>query len=982
MSLLRLIKASPNRGPSSLILATVILFTLSLTACRVEREAATPGPENPEPESPPITEEGPAIQSQEDGTLFVPLALFGNGASVNEGSRQIEISVSEISEMLANEASLVRTNRNGVRQASLPAGTDQNIVVPLPPSVQIATLGEITGLFVVPPWIIEELGVVIGSDGSVKTEDDVFLMESGEKIPDGGIWRKKEAIKHLMEHLTEQLEKEKKSLEEVEKKKKEVEEEIKKIAEDLEKAKQGSGTKPATPALQPVPQQPGGGGSTGGEPPGRPVQPPRPSCHPLSPNRDCVRTKGIEGAEFPSVIGSDSQGRTYTISSPGGQITVFERGETTSFRKTGADIDYPMLAPTGLHVDDNDQLYVTDRVRNALYIFPDIDDEPCIVTLFADNQWRPIEPIYSAARDQFEPVGGFENAADWLRRPWDVAVDSEGHICLGDAGSGRSRVLCIEAVDAESCQGEIVAGRVMAIIGQGSNPLRDPALYTPWPVSIAFDHEDHFWIANYSGTPAIFWIPDTLSDLARIHAQQGFGTPLHYFDATNLEITGVDEPAKIGNLPAGTENRDFVPLGLAVRGNGENRVQLLIEDYWFLGRGNSDPAKWVRNRAILLDVTKVFGNNSVSLAVNNNQILNAQRLATIIQAPSSRITDVIFDHAGRVLVGDGNNGLVFRLPSFPSTDGVDLLGIPLTSLGTFNRIGGIAAGSGKVWIAEMGNHRVQVLEDATLNPLRHVEAVMGSLGTQPGQFNMPQSISLLPGGELVVSDVINQRIQIFPTPHHESTPTVIDLVRNVHGVVGTDTNGLLIATRTTTADNDRELWQQCCGEGNDWCFDNVRNVSSKIQGWRRVGDTFVPSGSPIAQPPQCYRWVIGGMALDPQRGWFCASDTEQNRIVCYETPADTEPDIIGKTGRNPVQFRSPKGLAFDREGRLWVADAANNRFQVIPILGIRAGSFVLGTPIVLDRENTGLEFSQPQAVSITAEGKIFLADQFRVYAFQ
>ena len=59
-------------------------------------------------------------------------------------------------------------------------------------------------------------------------------------------------------------------------------------------------------------------------------------------------------------------------------------------------------------------------------------------------------------------------------------------------------------------------------------------------------------------------------------------------------------------------------------------------------------------------------------------------------------------------------------------------------------------------VCDEGNHRVQVFE---LNGTFITK--FGSLGGQRGEFNGPRSTANLSDGRIVVSDVYNNRIQIF-----------------------------------------------------------------------------------------------------------------------------------------------------------------------------------------------------------------------------
>lgn len=60
------------------------------------------------------------------------------------------------------------------------------------------------------------------------------------------------------------------------------------------------------------------------------------------------------------------------------------------------------------------------------------------------------------------------------------------------------------------------------------------------------------------------------------------------------------------------------------------------------------------------------------------------------------------------------------------------------------------------------------------------------------------------------------------------------------------------------------------------------------------------------------------------------SDYRNHRIKVYSREGELQ-EIIGKEGTAPGEFSFPEGLWITDEGKLWVADAGNNRLQVIDV---------------------------------------------------
>ncbi len=83
-------------------------------------------------------------------------------------------------------------------------------------------------------------------------------------------------------------------------------------------------------------------------------------------------------------------------------------------------------------------------------------------------------------------------------------------------------------------------------------------------------------------------------------------------------------------------------------------------------------------------------------------------------------------------------------------------GRPGSSDGAFLRPGAVAVDDRRVYVADTGNDRVQVFDRAGQH-----ELTIGQRGTAPGQFRQPVGIAVAPDGDLYVVDADNHRVQRF-----------------------------------------------------------------------------------------------------------------------------------------------------------------------------------------------------------------------------
>ncbi len=74
---------------------------------------------------------------------------------------------------------------------------------------------------------------------------------------------------------------------------------------------------------------------------------------------------------------------------------------------------------------------------------------------------------------------------------------------------------------------------------------------------------------------------------------------------------------------------------------------------------------------------------------------------------------------------------------------------------------------GNLWVTDTGNARV-----IKFNQQGEVLAIYGTRGSEPGQFDEPVGIAVAPGGEILVADTWNERLQVFDPATFEVLATI------------------------------------------------------------------------------------------------------------------------------------------------------------------------------------------------------------------
>ena len=332
--------------------------------------------------------------------------------------------------------------------------------------------------------------------------------------------------------------------------------------------------------------------------------------------------------------------------------------------------------------------------------------------------------------------------------------------------------------------------------------------------------------------------------------------------------------------------------------------------------------------------------------------------------------DLAFDPEGKLWVADSEND---RLVQFDSA-GNFLKAVPL---GAWSRPWGIAVDAdGNIWAAEASSHRVSVF-----SPSGALIQRIGSQGSGYGQFERPSDVEIDQHGYVWVPDGGNNRVQIF-TPQGE-----------------------YISQFGKTGSGDGQLstyWWMRISVGPQGDVFVADEGNSRVTRWAEPNhfasfkSAFGSQGTGDGQFK-----VLTDVATDPTDGTIWATDDDNNRIQHFSVagaylgkfatcldPGAVELDPAGdiyivcsgsgsvrkysdqgtllKTlatfGSGNAQVRFPLDLAFDPEGKLWVADSENDRLVQFD----SAGNFLKAVPLGA--------WSRPWGIAVDADGNIWAAE--------
>ncbi|MCK9364246.1 MAG: hypothetical protein M0P74_11710, partial [Syntrophales bacterium] len=359
----------------------------------------------------------------------------------------------------------------------------------------------------------------------------------------------------------------------------------------------------------------------------------------------------------------------------------------------------------------------------------------------------------------------------------------------------------------------------------------------------------------------------------------------------------------------------------------------------------------------------------------------------------TRPTGIATDGSGFVYVLDSGSNHIQKF----TTGGTFVLqwGAPGVGNGEFNLNNaekntfgsGIAAdATGNVYVADFGNHRIQVFSEEGVY-LRQ----WGAAGEAAGQFGNPDGIALDREGNVYVADSnLLPRIQKFKTDGTfvdvwsssfivEPTGIAVDpggkvYITDFSQILSFTTEGVLLTTWSSAGTGDGQL---TLPEGIT--ADTTGNIFVADTENHRI-QKFSPEGQALS------KWGSAGDGngqfhfpadvVQDGQGYLYALDSTNNRIQKF----DADGNYItawGSYGTGNGQFASPKGMAIDTAGNIYVADTDNYRIQKFaPPSDNQAGSPHQFFASYGGAGTQDGQFNLPYDVAIDGSGNIYIADSF------
>jgi uncharacterized protein (TIGR03437 family) len=484
-----------------------------------------------------------------------------------------------------------------------------------------------------------------------------------------------------------------------------------------------------------------------------------------------------------------------------------------------------------------------------------------------------------------------------------------------------------------------------------------------------------------------------------------------------------DPPTSVLGQPSPQRSQ---PLGIGSSGlnsPGGLAVEPFTGNLYVADTGNNRvlrfPAPFANPRQVEPDV--VYGQLDFESRTPNTHGLGADSL----NAPAA----VAFDSTGNLWVADTGNHRILRYSSslleFSGPEASQVVGQPDFRSAEPNRGAGAPSGNGlnrpsglaldrdgNLYVSDAGNARVlrfpapATASSTASEVFGQNDFSSGVVPDSPGPSTLtaPAGLAISPSGQLFVAVPADNRVMVFSPTAARGSSAVSVLGQSGFTSSAANSNVAPRASANTlSAPADVKTDPQgniyVADSGNNRVLSYSANSRSAAQVWGQLD--FVSNGanqvkaSGMSGP---YR-----AAIDYSRAPYALylSDTENHRVlvwrdsVRYRTgdPADmvigqpdfrtAAPNSDAVGGRRPSRssLSSPRGIAVDGQGNLYVADSGNNRvlryFRPVDQLDRVQADAVLGQAdftSTLSAIVSPSTLRRPSGVAIGVNGNVFVAD--------
>jgi hypothetical protein len=666
-----------------------------------------------------------------------------------------------------------------------------------------------------------------------------------------------------------------------------------------------------------------------------------------------------------NVYVADSFNATIRKITPAGTVTTLAGMAGTGGGDDGAGSTARFYHPTGVAVDGSGNVYVTERYHHTVrkvtaagvvttlagvYGAEGTDDGtgnaarfsgPVGVAVDGSGNVYVVDQNSSSIR-KITPAGAVTTLAGTagLNRPWGVAVDASGNVYVGDTMNNMIRRIT-------------PAGALTTLAGSaypgGRNGTGSDARFQ-YPNGVAV------------GGGGIVYVADTFN-----HEIRKITLTAAPYSATADAGCAAPVPDVATEAVAadacGAVNLSQSPPAGTPRGPGHHTVRVTATD----GANNQTSFD------VFFDVTDAAPPAFTVPPVNRS-------------APADETCQAQLPNFTAGVVADDNCGGVAlsQSPSPGSLDAVTTLAGTADDVGSADGTGSAARfngpfgtavdGSGNLYVADSANNKIRKITPSGVVTTLAGDGTPGSAdGTgNAARFYEPTGVAVDGSGNVYVADASNHAIRKI------TLSGVVTTLAGTAGVAG-DSDGTGSAALFYVP-----IGVAVDGDGTVYVTDSGNNTLRKITPTGEVttlaGVAGVTGDNDGTGSAARFNWPTG-VAVD-SAGTVYVGD-EGNQTVRKISSAGVVTTLAGTAGvvgsadgiGSAARFYSPRGVAVDGSGNVYIADAFNQTIRKITASG--AVTTLAGTAGVAggtDGNGSAARFSDPSGVAVDGSGTIYVAD--------
>ena len=321
----------------------------------------------------------------------------------------------------------------------------------------------------------------------------------------------------------------------------------------------------------------------------------------------------------------------------------------------------------------------------------------------------------------------------------------------------------------------------------------------------------------------------------------------------------------------------------------------------------------------------------------------------------------------------------------------------------FNGPFGVTAVNGKIYAADLNNHRVQIFNAATY---AYLATLGGSEGSGNTQFQWPIDVAVDSSGTIYVADIGNERVQVFNNiynyvrtmgvtgipyetdENHFYLPFHADATKDGgwlvaekdgHRVIKLNSDGtqaLTIGEPGISGDDNTHLyWPHDVAEHSNGDIYIIDSGNQRLARYRPDGSYLGQLGGydgGFGSGDYQFDWPLA--VAFGQSGDILVVDANNRRVQIYDHNFIYKATLgtTGETGNDNAHFEWPLDVVVDANGYIYVADEGNNRIQVFNSSYVYQKT--LGITGVCGNDNA--HFCGPHALDFDDQDRLYVADSW------